>query len=50
LIANRSHTPLPNPFPGAIAAGADAGRRLVDTGIGLGVIAAIAAGAYAMTR
>jgi hypothetical protein len=49
-IATRSHSPLPNPFPGAVAVGADAGRRLADTGIGLGVVAAIAAGAYVLTR
>jgi hypothetical protein len=50
LIATRSHTALPNPFPGAVAAGADAGRRLADTGLGLGVVAAVAAGAYVLTR
>jgi hypothetical protein len=49
-IAARSHTPLPNPFPGAVAAGADVGRRLADTGIGLGVAAALVAGAYVLTR
>lgn len=53
-IAERSHTPLPNPFHGAVEAAGDVGRHLADkagTGIELGVIAAaIAAGAYVMTR
>jgi len=49
-IATRSHTALPNPFPGAVEAGAEVGRRIADTGIGLGVFALIAAGAYVLTR
>jgi hypothetical protein len=49
-IAERTRTPLPNPFVGAVEAAREAGKKLAETGTGLGVGAMVALGAYLVTR
>jgi hypothetical protein len=49
-IAGRTSAPLPNPFEGAVEGARSVGKKIADVGTNLGVIAAIAGGAYVLTR
>ena len=49
-IAARTGAPLPNPFEGAVEGARKAGRKLAEVGMDLGVVAAVAGGAYLLTR
>ena len=49
-IAGRTGTPLPNPFVGAVDAAREAGRKLADVGMNLGLVAMVAGGAYLLMR
>jgi hypothetical protein len=49
-IAARTGKPLPNPFLGAVDGARAAGRKLASLGTDLGLVAALAGGAYVLTR
>lgn len=49
-IAGRTGMPLPNPFTGAVEGARKAGRKLAEVGTDLGIFAAVAGGAYLLTR
>jgi hypothetical protein len=53
-VAARTHSPLPNPFVGAVEkagdVAGDVGKKAATAAVGLGVIAAVVGGAYLLTR
>jgi hypothetical protein len=49
-IAARTGKPLPNPFTGAVDGARAAGKQLASMGMDLGFVAALAGGAYVLTR
>lgn len=49
-IAARTASPLPNPFVGAVEKAGEASKSAAEAAAGLGVVAAVAAGAYLLTR
>ena len=49
-IAARTQSPLPNPFQGALEKVGEAGEKAAAGALGLGVIAAVAGGAYLLMR
>jgi hypothetical protein len=49
-IAARTNSPLPNPFAGPLDKAEDAAKAAASTITGIGMLAVIAGGAYALTR